>query len=359
MTQMIRPVIRSSFGGLAGEIAGLPKQYGRALLVGDSNTMPLYGEEVKRELLKVIPVVRTCSFPAGEENKNLDTVRSVLEVLIRSGFDRGDVVCALGGGVVGDLAGFAASVYLRGIDVIQLPTTLLSQIDSSIGGKTGVDFDGYKNMVGAFHMPALVYTNPSALVTLPSDQFSAGMGEVIKSALLADADFYVWLKERADAVLSGDPDTLYEMIRRTAEIKVRIVEEDPKEKGVRALLNLGHTIGHAIEKTEDFRMLHGSCVALGLMAAASMSRARGYLTEKETEDIRAALVRFGLPVRTEIADPDEILRATKSDKKMAAGQIRFILLEKIGRAAVARDVSDEEILAGIRSVSPEDGMEER
>lgn len=343
-------MIHNSFSGLPEAIRSLDLPLHRVLLVGDTNTLPLFEDELLKELQSVFESVHTYAFPAGEEYKNLDSIRGILAWLIEHHFDRKDIIVAVGGGVVGDMAGFASAVYLRGISVIQLPTTLLAQIDSSIGGKTGVDFEGYKNMVGAFHMPALVYTNPLALRTLPEDQFVSGMGEVIKSALLGDAEFYHWLKEHGKEIFTKDEAAMHEMISRTAMIKVNIVEVDPEEHGIRAFLNFGHTIGHAVEKYKNFALPHGVCVGLGAAAASYMSKQRGMISAKDYEDVRETLRTCHLPVTCDGLDENEILRITKSDKKMSNGQIRFILLKSLGQAVLCDDVTDEEILAGIRSI---------
>ena len=298
-------------------------------------------------------------FPQGEENKTLDTVRTLYRFLIEEGFDRKDMLLALGGGVVGDLAGYAAATYLRGIDFVQIPTTLLSQCDSSIGGKTGVDFDGYKNMVGAFKMPKLVYMNLSVLQTLDDRQFFSGFAEVMKHGLIRDAVFYEWLIDKMYEICERDLDTLEEMVMRSCAVKKLVVEKDPTEQGDRALLNLGHTIGHAIEKAKNFELYHGECVALGTVAAAYISWKRGMLSMEEYYEIRDMFVPFYLPITVEGIDPQEILRLTKSDKKMSAGKIRFVLLKKIGKAVIDHTVTDEEILEAVREIyfSEEDAHE--
>ena len=298
-------------------------------------------------------------FPAGEEHKNLDTVRGVYRFLIEEGFDRKDMLLALGGGVCGDLTGFVAATYLRGIDFVQIPTTLLAQADSSIGGKTGVDFDSYKNMVGAFKMPRLVYMNLSVLKTLEERQFYSGFAEVMKSALIKDAPFYEWLIENMYEICERDLNTLEEMVIRTCSIKKMVVEKDPTEQGDRALLNLGHTIGHAIEKYKNFELYHGECVALGTVAAAYISWKKEMLSMEEFYEIRDMFVPFYLPISVDDINPQEILKLTKSDKKMEAGTIKFILLKKIGKAVIDRTVTDEEILAAIEEInfSEEDAHE--
>ena len=270
-----------------------------------------------------------------------------------------DFLLALGGGVCGDLTGFVAATYLRGIDFVQIPTTLLAQADSSIGGKTGVDFDSYKNMVGAFKMPRLVYMNLSVLKTLEERQFYSGFAEVMKSALIKDAPFYEWLIENMYEICERDLNTLEEMVIRTCSIKKMVVEKDPTEQGDRALLNLGHTIGHAIEKYKNFELYHGECVALGTVAAAYISWKKEMLSMEEFYEIRDMFVPFYLPISVENIDPQEILKLTKSDKKMEAGTIKFILLKKIGKAVIDRTVTDEEILAAIEEInfSEEDAHE--
>ncbi len=350
MTNSVFPVIRDSFYELPGSISKLAPLGHRIMIAADSNTSVLFAKEVAQILMPYFSEVHTYVFEAGEEHKNLRSVEGLLRELISLHFDRKDCIAALGGGVVGDMAGFAASIYLRGIPVIQLPTTLLAQIDSSIGGKTGVDYEGFKNMVGAFHMPSLVYANTSAIQSLPEEQFFSGMGEVIKTALLADARLFSAIERKRLEILARKEGILYDLVGRCSEIKAEIVERDPKEKGERALLNLGHTIGHAIEKAKNFTMLHGYCVGAGLAAAARMSADRGYLTEEEFGRITDLCRYFRLPVKVEGLDPEEVFRYTKSDKKMAGGQIRFVLIRRIGEAFYTDDVTDEELMRGILSV---------
>ena len=324
--------------------------YGRSqkiCIVTDSNVAPLYARDVQDLLEKEFDTVILHTFEAGEHNKNLETVNSLYQTLIEQHFDRQDLLVALGGGVVGDLTGFAAATYLRGIDFIQMPTTLLSQVDSSIGGKTGVDFMQYKNMVGAFYQPKLVYMNLSVLQSLPSRQIISGMGEIIKHGLIKDAAYYEWLMAHHDAILALEPAVMEEMIARSCEIKREVVEHDPTEKGERALLNFGHTIGHAIEKVKSPELLHGQCVALGSVAAAYISFKRGLLSTEEFYEIRDMNVGFDLSFLVDGINSQEILRITKSDKKMDAGRVKFILLKGIGKAFIDHTVTDEEMLEAI------------
>lgn len=342
-------VLETSFNRLGEEAALVMRQGKKACIVTDSNVGPLYGKAVEEQLAPNCSRVDTFVFPAGEEHKNLDTVKNLYEFLILNHYDRGDTLVALGGGVVGDLCGFAAATYLRGVDFIQVPTTLLSQVDSGIGGKTGVDFDAYKNMVGAFHMPRLVYSNTAALLTLSEEQFASGMGEIIKHGLIKDRSYYEWLAKHAEKIGSRDLAVCEEMIVKSDLIKREVVEKDPTEQGDRALLNFGHTLGHAIEKLMDFQMLHGQCVALGFLGAAYISAERGMISMEEVVQLRDMTQSFGLPVT--IAglglDLNQVVETTKSDKKMDSGAIKFILLEAIGKAYVDRTVTQEEMLMAL------------
>ncbi|MCC8140097.1 MAG: 3-dehydroquinate synthase [Lachnospiraceae bacterium] len=342
--------LEPDFGNLGEALVPLAPEDRRVCIVTDSTVAALYAEELKAALAPHFAKVSVFVFPAGEEHKTLDTVRDLYEHLILEKFDRKDLLAALGGGVTGDLTGFAAATYLRGIDFIQIPTTLLSQVDSSIGGKTGVDFDAYKNMVGAFHMPRLVYMNLNTLRSLPERQFASGMAEIVKHGLIQDSDYYMWLKENAAQIRARDYGALLTMVEGSCRIKRRVVEEDPTEQGIRGWLNFGHTIGHAIEKLKDFTLSHGECVAIGCAAAAWMSEKRGNLNRAQLRDIEEMLTAFGLPLRAEGLIPEEVLRATKSDKKMRAGRIRFVLLRQIGEAYLTQDVEDAELLCAITYV---------
>ena len=343
--------MKTSFDGLKKETEAFDLRDHKICIVTDSNVAALYLEEVKAVLSQCCSKISVFIFPAGEENKNLNTVKELYEHLIREHFDRKDMLAALGGGVTGDLCGFAAATYLRGIDFIQIPTTLLSQVDSSIGGKTGVDFDAYKNMGGAFHMPRLVYTNLEALLTLPKEQFSSGMGEVIKHGLIRDKAYYQWLKDNHDAIMARDLSVCREMVFWSNEIKKAVVEKDPTEQGERAYLNFGHTLGHAVEKLKDFSLLHGHCVGLGCVAAARICRLKGLLTWQEEMDIRETMERFGIPVTVNGLSWDAVYQATKSDKKMDSGSVKFILLKKIGEAYADCTLTEQEIQAGFDAVS--------
>ena len=333
------------FTALAEEIAALGFEGHKLCVVTDSSVAPLYLESVKALLSEKFDKVFEFIIPAGEQNKTLDNVKKLYEHLILNHFDRKDCLIALGGGVIGDMTGYAAATYLRGIDFVQVPTTLLSQVDSSIGGKTGVDFDSYKNMVGAFHMPRLVYMNLSVLNTLTKEQFSCGMGEILKHGLIKNKSYFTWCMEHADKIMERDYDTLLYMIKESCKVKRDVVEKDPTEQGDRALLNFGHTLGHAVEKLKDFTMLHGQCVAVGCVAAMKLSAMRGNITEDEVFYVEKCFENFGLPTRVDGITADDILQISKSDKKMEAGKIKFVLLHEIGNAYVDKTVTDEELLA--------------
>lgn len=351
-------LLRSDWADLAGRIFALSGERSerKICIVSDSNVTPLYLREVREALIPVFPNIITFEFPAGEESKNLKNVEHLYTVLIESHFDRTDLLVALGGGVVGDLTGYTAATYLRGIDFVQVPTTLLSQVDSSIGGKTGVDFSRYKNMVGAFHMPRLVYMNYSTLKSLPDRQFASGMGEVIKHGLIADRSYFDFLITNGNSVRSLQEEAIEHTICRSCEIKGAVVEEDPTEKGIRATLNFGHTIGHAVEKLSDFHLFHGECVALGAVAASYISMKKGQISEDDLSAIENTFVSYDLPTRI----PDElkgqtfnennILAATKNDKKMVGNHIKFILLDPVGHACIDTSLTDDEILDGIRYI---------
>ncbi len=343
-------LLSESFDRLPEEMGKLKVENRKICIVTDSTVAGLYLKSVADLLTGCCRQVISFVFPAGEENKNLKTVQELYETLIAHRFDRKDFLVALGGGVVGDLCGFAAATYLRGISFIQIPTTLLSQVDSSIGGKTGVDVGSYKNMVGSFHMPRLVYTNVSTLLTLPEEQFTSGMGEIVKHGLIKDVNYYQWLKEHAGQIMDRDINVCMEMIWGSDEIKRKVVEEDPTEQGERALLNFGHTLGHAIEKWKDFQMLHGHCVAVGALAAAWMSVEKGWISREQVAELEKLMETFHMPVSVSGVDPQQVIDATKNDKKMDGGRIRFILLKEIGQAVIDSQVTEEAMKKGLSMV---------
>lgn len=343
-------VIENSFEKLADAFSGLSVTGKKICIVTDSNVGPLYAQEVAKCLEETGNHVFCYTFPAGEENKTLDTVEDVYEFLIQNHFDRTDMLAALGGGVVGDLTGYVAATYLRGISFIQIPTTLLAQVDSSIGGKTGVDFRAYKNMVGAFHMPRLVYMNIHVLQSLSSRLFNSGLGEILKHGLIKDKDYFQWLCTNSDGILRLEDSVLEEMIYVSCTIKRDVVEKDPTEKGERALLNFGHTLGHAVEKLMNFTLYHGECVVLGMIAALDISHRRGFLSDEEQKSIHELFEQFGFPTKVQGITAEDVVVVSKNDKKMVSGKVKFILLKRIGEAYIDMTVTDEEMKEALGTI---------
>lgn len=343
-------LLEDSYEGIVSVVRSLGLTGRKLCIVSDSNVAPLYAKEVIGLLEKEGFFCVSFMFPAGEASKNLDTVASLYEFLIENSFDRNDALLALGGGVTGDLTGFAAATYLRGIRFIGMPTSLLSMVDSSIGGKTGVDYKAYKNMVGAFYQPSAVYINVSALHTLPEREFLAGMGEVVKHGLILDDAYHAFLKENTAKILEKDGGVLRSMIYQSLCIKRGVVERDPKEKGERALLNFGHTLGHAVEKLNEFSLLHGECVSVGMLAAAALSVIRGVLTREEAEEIKEVLKAFGMLSEVEPLAKEVLLPVCHKDKKADGAKIKFVLLNKIGHAFLDSEVTDEEMWQAFQTI---------
>lgn len=343
-------VIKNSFEDMKDEFVRLNLQGRKICIVSDSVVAPLYLDTVKNSLAEVSDCITEYVFEAGEKNKNLNIVKSLYEFLIINKFERRDILVALGGGVVGDLTGFTAATYLRGIDFIQVPTTLLAQVDSSIGGKTGVDFDSYKNMVGAFYMPRLVYINISTLNTLDERIFNSGFGEIIKHAYIKDSEYLDYIKNNTVNIMSRQPGCLEEIIYKSCVIKGNVVEKDPIEKGDRMLLNFGHTLGHAIEKLSGFALYHGECVVLGMICALYISKKRGSITDAEYESAIRLFKDFNYPMTVSGIKVNEVVDVSKNDKKMSAGKIRFVLLNAVGDAYIDYDVSEGEMLESLQEV---------
>jgi 3-dehydroquinate synthase len=310
------------------------------LIVSNTTVAPLYMESLAGALSsrRVVEAI----VPDGESHKTLATVARILDVLVANRFGRDCTLVALGGGVVGDMAGFAASCYQRGVAYVQVPTTLLAQVDSSVGGKTGVNHPGGKNLIGAFHQPAAVIADASTLSTLPKRELRAGLAEVVKYGLLGDAPFYDWLEAHMDELLTADPRALSYVIQRSCEIKARIVGRDEREQGDRALLNLGHTFGHAVEAATHYtQWLHGEAVGAGLLMAVTMSHECGMIEAVQVDRLRRLLQRMDLPVRIEGVTPEIALEHMRIDKKVQGGRMRLILLRSIGDSFVTADYSEE------------------
>ncbi len=306
-------------------------------VVQDAAVVDLYGGRVVASLrdagYRVVPI----TIPSGETSKCLRQLGDVYDALAAGRLDRGSALIALGGGVAGDLGGFAAATYLRGIDFVQVPTTLLAQVDASVGGKTGIDLESGKNLVGAFHQPRLVLVDLNTLQSLPQREYRAGLAEVIKYGIIADARFFEYLRSNREAILAHQVDELAHVVARSCELKAEVVGQDEREAGLRAILNYGHTIGHAVEAVAGYgQYLHGEAVALGMVAATWLSHRLGWLGASQVEQVSALIESYGLPVRlSERLDPDALLAAMKLDKKTRSGTLRFVLAREIGRVEVA------------------------
>ena len=302
------------------------------LVVTNETVEPLYLDALVAILTG--KQVRVISLPDGEAYKTLETVEDILDTLVENGANRDTTVVALGGGVVGDIAGFAAACYMRGVDFVQVPTTLLAQVDSSVGGKTGVNHASGKNLIGAFHQPRAVLIDTGTLKTLPDRELKAGLAEVIKYGAIVDADFFAWIEDNLEALIARDADALAAAVRRSCELKAEIVAEDERESGRRALLNFGHTFGHAIEHCQGYgAWLHGEAVAAGMVMAAQLSASDAALAGR----IERLLERAGLPTRPPAIAANDLLAAMSLDKKVQGKQLRFVLLRSLGDAFVTSD----------------------
>jgi len=300
---------------------------GDCLIVSNVTVAPLYRDRVRPNLAG--KKITTIELPDGEAHKTIATMQTILDQLVKTGANRDTTVIALGGGVVGDITGFAAACYMRGVSYIQIPTTLLAQVDSSVGGKTGVNHPQGKNLIGAFHQPKAVMIDTDTLSTLPDRELKAGLAEVIKHGAICDLEFFGWLEQNIDALLRKDPIALAHAIRRSCEVKAVVVAEDEREAGRRAILNFGHTFGHAIENRMGYgKWLHGEAVAAGMVMAAELSG----IAESDLQRLRSLLQRAGLPTVPPAIAADDWLQAMGMDKKVQQKQLRFVLLRALGEA---------------------------
>ena len=307
----------------------------QALIVTNAAVSGLYLDHLRASLSAA--QVDVVEIGDGERFKTLDTYSAILDALATKRHNRTTTVLALGGGVVGDVAGFAAATYQRGVNLVQIPTTLLALVDSSVGGKTAVNHRLGKNLIGAFHQPGAVVADMALLETLPPREFRAGLAEVVKYGVIADAGFFVWLEDHIEELLAKDTAALVYAVRRCCEIKAEVVAADERETGQRAILNFGHTFGHAIEAVTDYRRyLHGEAVALGMAMAMHLSVELGRATEAEAERVRGLLIRAGLPSTTALS-PAPILEAMSLDKKVVDGRMRLVVCDGIGRVSVTSD----------------------
>ncbi|SHO45671.1 3-dehydroquinate synthase [Desulfopila aestuarii] len=314
----------------------------RYAIITDTNVNSLYGEKLLEMLLSVGLKAKLFPFPAGEKSKTLFTVEALASRLALAGFDRHDAVIALGGGVTGDLAGFLASAYMRGIPFVQVPTTLLAQVDSSVGGKTGVDLPEGKNLFGAFYQPKAVYIDSNVLNTLPKEELLGGLAEVIKYGVIRDSEFFTFLEEYRRKILQLDQSVIQKLICRCCEIKAEVVAADEHEGGLRKILNFGHTIGHAIEGASNYQLIHGLAVAIGMVAASRLSVIKDTLSGKEAERIYSVISAYGMPVSVpSYLDRQQVKRYLQTDKKAVKGKVFYILPDAIGSTYITDEVSEE------------------
>jgi 3-dehydroquinate synthase len=313
---------------------------GTVAIVADSNVMPLYGKRVKESLRGAGYNVRILTIPAGEQFKTLDTVSSLWRGFLATGLDRKSMIIALGGGVTGDLAGFAASAFMRGIPWIGVPTSLLAMVDSSLGGKTGCDLAEGKNLIGAFHSPRLVLSDPNSLSTLPEDELRSGLGEVVKHGIIAAPTLFNKCAEGYAACKANLP----EIICRAMAVKIKVIEADPSENGQRAALNLGHTIGHALETVSGYRLRHGEAVAIGMVAEARLAERLGIAAPGLSETIADTLLKLGLPVKVPPnLSREDIIRTMRYDKKIKSGAFQFALPLRVGEVRVGVEVENPDL----------------
>lgn len=343
-------VFEKDFGKLSEYISEFDPNNKKAAVITDTNVGPIYAQEVAEILSESFSEVLIFTIEAGEQSKCLNVVSDIYEFLAQNDFHRTDFLFALGGGVTGDITGYVASTYMRGIGYIQIPTSLLAMVDSSVGGKCGVDFMQFKNMVGSFYMQKLVYIAVKCLTTLPESEFSSGMAEALKSGLIRNASFYEWMILNFDEIMSKDIDALENVIENSIYVKHAVVTKDPFETGERMILNFGHTIGHALEKYYNFEKKHGECVALGMVAAAFISWKRQLLSMEEYYEIRDMFVPFNLPISVDDFDVTEVYNLIQSDKKVINSRLNFVLLKKIGKAVIVNDVSEDEIMDSLKEL---------
>jgi 3-dehydroquinate synthase len=341
--------------GAAGEIGSAIRRaglQGRPRVIADRTIWERYGDTIAASLATLGRDVQVLAADAGEERKTLASVETMYDWLLEVGADRGDFLVAVGGGVIGDMVGFVAATFLRGIPVVQVPTTLLAQVDSSIGGKTGVDHRLGKNLIGAFHQPSLVVADTRLLESLPTRDYVSGWSEIVKMAMIRDADLFRTLEANAEALLRFEnPVLLGDVIRRAIDLKGQVVGTDEREAGLRIILNYGHTIGHALEAATGYRhLLHGEAVAIGMRGAGFVASERGTLSTADFAAQQALLGRFGLPSRADGIPADDVLGPLSRDKKARGSTIQWVLASGIGSVTTARDVSADELGAALQEI---------
>ena len=316
----------------------------RYVVVADDNVASLYGSTLMASLKDAGIRAELITFPKGEASKNLQVFSELSSKLAQMGMDRTSGLIALGGGVTGDLTGFLAATYMRGIPFVQVPTTLLSQVDSSVGGKTGVDIPEGKNLVGAFYQPKAVYIDTAVLTTLPTEELLGGIAEVIKYGVIRDPEFYTFLERNLDAILELNPAVIQKMIHTCCKIKAEVVAQDEREADLRRILNFGHTIGHAVEAASNFSLIHGYAVAIGMVAALRIAVSSGLCKRKEAGRVATLIHTFGLPTEIpEGMDVEKIKSYIKTDKKSIGGSVFYVLPTTIGDVLITNEVTEEQV----------------
>jgi 3-dehydroquinate synthase len=337
-------------GSGLGEVGGRLRELGlgkKIALITNPTVKNLYGQRIVESLKEAGFTVLSIDIPDGEQYKNLDWANAIYTALLINGFDRKSALVAFGGGVIGDLTGFAAATFMRGVPFIQVPTTLLSMVDSSVGGKTGVNHPMGKNMIGAFYQPKKVLMDLSVLRSLPKEELLSGVAEIIKYGVVWDRAFFEYLDDNREKVLSLDPDAILHVIRRSCEIKADVVSKDEREGGLRAILNFGHTIGHAIETAENYTIRHGYAVAIGMVYAARLAEKTGFCDASVPDRIEKLVAAYGLP--TNLADlrrkpsATELLNAMQIDKKAESGKVKFVLPTKVGEVVITREWDERQL----------------
>ncbi len=322
----------------------------RYAIISDDQVASLYGTKLLKSLEHAGVEAEMITIPHGEATKNISTIGQLASELAKRGFDRSDGLIALGGGVAGDITGFLASIYMRGIPFVQVPTTLLAQVDSSVGGKTGVDIPEGKNLIGTFYQPRVVYIDTDVLQTLPESELRGGLAEVIKYGIIIDVDFFSYLQTHRAAILNLESEEVATMVRKCCEIKAMVVEQDEREGGLRRILNFGHTIGHAVEAASDFSINHGFAVAIGMCAVAELAVKGGYTIQGVADEVRKIITDYGLP-DTIPADLDQVLIKAylQTDKKTVGGRVFFVLPEKIGKVIITDEVASTDVDATLNN----------
>jgi 3-dehydroquinate synthase len=341
--------------GILQKLGEMCQLYGfgqQVVLITDTNVQKLYAPVLARNFKGVINQVETVVLPPGEKSKSLATVDKIITKMLEAGCDRNVTVLAFGGGVIGDVAGFAASIYKRGVPLVQVPTTLLAQVDASVGGKTGVNHPLGKNMIGTFYQPKMVWMDLDVLKTLPGREIVCGLAEIIKYGIIRDGDLFTLVEENLDKILTLDPALLEEIIKRCCEIKAAIVAKDEKESGLRMILNFGHTVGHALEAAAGYKKIsHGQAVLLGMLAESKIAVNSKVLSSEEFRLIKNLILLISRANKIKMVNENEIFKFMKSDKKALQGDLRFVLPKRIGEVFIVDNLQAKEIKSGIKFIN--------